>query len=1028
MEEEFALLERERSAGKDTPATTLPDSLVLSLETAIAARSLIKPLQNDLLDLLNTSENDIEQAARQYQIDLIDWQLSRAADLAEYRLHYLQNIRTQSQIDAEVIKCKTDIVHFFRTYMWGFDPRPDSPLTIVPFELFEFQIRFCNWLDEIVFTKRTSGVVEKARDMGATETALRWAIHRWLFSQGFSCILLSANEDLVDSKKNQNTLFEKLRFQLRLFPSWLLPAGFNLNSDMPYMSIVNPTNNAAFLGYAPTPNVGRQSRATCVIKDESAAWQFGGLPQHTSLSATTKSQIDISSVQGKNNKFSDLTHDNVTAKFEMDWREHPWKDERWYQSLPYGYLSSAMTEQQIAQEIDRNYDASQPGKVFTNLREEYVFITWTELLAHYAQHGLDTEFKSNEGKLQIPRDWNWGRTFDYGQTTGHKFGYMIMARPAEHFPLHDSYFVFCAQPMPQAGTTEQQAVAQWRYWERTLGLRNDADVFIRQPEYSECSHEQNSMRDTLIQIYGESWTAWDTDYNDGISQIRAWFSIVDQNKPNPFRPNLMGRATIYFVAPPSEYVCAFNDKEGKHFVTPSQTEWGFKLLREEFSEYHYAPEERFKPPPLMRPVKIKDDVIDCLVAGTLILTDRGDVPIEAVTTADKVMTRQGWKPVIAAGLSQRDVKTVTLRVSNGFQITATDNHRILTDAGFVCLRGLAARDTVFVWQKENKLNTKASHFIGILNQPTPRIVSITKRTLETNYRAFHTFISRYGKTITAKCRKVGTSTIKTVIAETITSPILSVYRQRLITLFTLTNNQFVPVHLSNTHYLRESDHLPQSGTERRKDTRGIARTARKRGQIVKNKQESVSIAGRNSVAKRITKSSALTFASGASGLALCWKVLRRIVNFVRHQCLLLVMPPTKTPKDSVQKAVVVSLVGNTERSDVYNLTVADCPEYFANGILVHNCLRGHATHWGATVEPLTPKMKYERRLKAMLPPQMQGEVQLPELETVGYSPSLTLQMNEMRLRREMIEAGETLPNSPFDEDYPDDITDISGGW
>lgn len=23
--------------------------------------------------------------------------------------------------------------------------------------------------------------------------------------------------------------------------------------------------------------------------------------------------------------------------------------------------------------------------------------------------------------------------------------------------------------------------------------------------------------------------------------------------------------------------------------------------------------------------------------------------------------------------------------------------------------------------------------------------------------------------------------------------------------------------------------------------------------------------------------------------------------------------------------------------DVYNLSVADCPEYFANGILVHNC-------------------------------------------------------------------------------------------
>lgn len=39
----------------------------------------------------------------------------------------------------------------------------------------------------------------------------------------------------------------------------------------------------------------------------------------------------------------------------------------------------------------------------------------------------------------------------------------------------------------------------------------------------------------------------------------------------------------------------------------------------------------------------------CLVAGTLVETDRGQVPIEQVTTVDRVMTRAGWAPLRWAG-------------------------------------------------------------------------------------------------------------------------------------------------------------------------------------------------------------------------------------------------------------------------------------------------------------------------------------------------------------------------------------------
>jgi hypothetical protein len=52
-------------------------------------------------------------------------------------------------------------------------------------------------------------------------------------------------------------------------------------------------------------------------------------------------------------------------------------------------------------------------------------------------------------------------------------------------------------------------------------------------------------------------------------------------------------------------------------------------------------------------------------------------------------------------------------------------------------------------------------------------------------------------------------------------------------------------------------------------------------------------------------------------------------------------------------------------ADVYNLTVAECPEYFAQGILVHNCIDSGLRYAGMTrpeaaKDPHAPKPKVDR--------------------------------------------------------------------
>lgn len=597
----------------------LPDSLIPALKRAKESRDLIASSQETIYELLEGIEDEIEQNARLYQIDLIEWQLTRAADIAEKRLDYLAEIKTQDAIDTELALCATDPAHWFEMYAWGVDPRPDAPLSLMPFGLFSFQERFIEWLDFITYTKRMSGVVEKARDMGATETVLRWMLHNWLFREGFTGMVLSANEDLVDSKKDPSTLFEKMRMQLRLLPGWMLPKGFDVYKDMPYMNLSNPMNGSTIFGDAPTPNVGRQRRATFVLADEFAAWSYGGYPQHTALSRTVNTFCPVSSVQGTFNKFADLARDGRTARFEMDWRDHPWRDERWFNALPFGFLGTAMTTEEIAQEVERNYEASQPGRVLKNVQEPYCLITYEEMVAGFDRLGMPKqEFYNQDGRANLPARFNWGRVTDFGESARtendtHIWAYSLLARPSEAQPLTDSLFFFYSLPIEPIGATELEGFAFYSQLERDLGLR-EGNGFTRPPQVNDMSHEATDPKEVLLKQCGDYWGIPDLDFDKGRRKLVFHFEVIDKHQPNPFRPELMGRCRIYFVALPRqdgqpEFFLAKDERKGTYFVTPSLSQKGYKRLRAEWQAWHYPPEERGRPVPKMRPKPVFDDVI-----------------------------------------------------------------------------------------------------------------------------------------------------------------------------------------------------------------------------------------------------------------------------------------------------------------------------------------------------------------------------------------------------------------------------------
>jgi DNA repair protein RadD len=75
-------------------------------------------------------------------------------------------------------------------------------------------------------------------------------------------------------------------------------------------------------------------------------------------------------------------------------------------------------------------------------------------------------------------------------------------------------------------------------------------------------------------------------------------------------------------------------------------------------------------------------VDECFVAGTLVSTPSGDVPIERLSPGDLVYNAAGVGEVIAT--SVRDTTTlITVELTDGDAFTCTPNHPIFTDEGFV---------------------------------------------------------------------------------------------------------------------------------------------------------------------------------------------------------------------------------------------------------------------------------------------------------------------------------------------------------
>lgn len=267
---------------------------------------------------------------------------------------------------------RTSPVDFINHWVDTYDPRNAGTAvpTHMPLMMFKRQEDLVEFLLAMIRGQQ-DGLIEKARDMGATWVCSAFSVWLWLYWDGASIGWGSRKEHYVDKIGDPDSIFEKIRMIIRRLPKFFLPEGFNEKEHLAFMRIVNPKTDATITGEAGN-NIGRGGRKLIYFKDESAHYTH---PEEieAAIADNTRVAIDISSVNGVGNVFhrkreagvewdgGEASDEGVNV-FIMDWRDHPHKTQEWYDKRRAKAEASGLMHK-FAQEVDRSYSASVEGVI-----------------------------------------------------------------------------------------------------------------------------------------------------------------------------------------------------------------------------------------------------------------------------------------------------------------------------------------------------------------------------------------------------------------------------------------------------------------------------------------------------------------------------------------------------------------------------------------------------------------------------------------------------------------------------------------
>ncbi len=324
----------------------------------------------------------------------------------------------------------------------------------------------------------------------------------------------------------------------------------------------------------------------------------------------------------------------------------------------------------------------------------------------------------------------------------------------------------------------------------------------------------------------------------------------------------------------------------------------------------------------------------CLVAGTMVATEAGDKPIEAVTLEDRVLTRSGYKRVLFSGRTDVDRQVVRVTTTAG-TFVCTPNHKVFTsNRGFVRADALRYNDDLLTKSELSswlRLLNIAARSIDAIRKASGAVTGFTSSALSMAERCG--FIAKCGLMSMAQSLMDTMSTIRMATRSTTGSKTLSACLP--LTISAGNTNGMTIGNRGPQSILKLSGHSREHGIAAKKGLSGIVKSG---GWLTRTMPLLIKNAG---TAERCSRQrSSETWTSFAQTNANRRRVEQpeSMTSIGRASTAEPYSSATSTGSNRFAPCRVLTVTEAGKANDVFDLTIEDQHEFFANGVLVHNCI------------------------------------------------------------------------------------------
>lgn len=218
-------------------------------------------------------------------------------------------------------------------------------------------------------------LTDKSRDMGATWDHIIIYVHRLIFRNDESHLVISRKEDAVDvldgppknypagSLADPGTLFGKVDYVLSRLPEWMLP-----RLARKKLHVVNLDNRTRIDGESSNASAGSSDRRTSIFLDEMAKMAEGEAIKRSTKDVTA-CRLVCSTPNGAGTAYSKWRMSGQIPVFILPWWEHPEKGKdryadqdklgRWRIRSPwYDHELQERSPKEVAIELDMDHVGS----------------------------------------------------------------------------------------------------------------------------------------------------------------------------------------------------------------------------------------------------------------------------------------------------------------------------------------------------------------------------------------------------------------------------------------------------------------------------------------------------------------------------------------------------------------------------------------------------------------------------------------------------------------------------------------------